>query len=101
MLIARWKQVLFGALFQYVHGIFTQLAHRMHQPQEEPLGDLGFRLMPVRTSACLHCHAQALQRGNMPVPLDGQLVRKGFSWRDTANAAEAACRSQLCWGGAA
>ena len=48
LLIARWKQVLFGALFQYVHGIFTQLAHRMHQPQEEPLGDLGFRLMPVR-----------------------------------------------------
>lgn len=46
LLIARWKQVLFGALFQYVHGIFTQLAHRMHQPQEEPLGDLGFRLMP-------------------------------------------------------
>lgn len=48
LLKARWKQVLFGALFQYVHGIFTQLAHRMHQPQEQPLGDIGFRFLPVR-----------------------------------------------------
>lgn len=48
MLLARWKQVLFGAIFQYVHAIFTQLAHRMHQPQAEPLGDIGFRYMPVR-----------------------------------------------------
>jgi hypothetical protein len=47
MLKARWKQVLFGAMFQYVHGIFTQLAHRMHQPQEQPLGDIGFRFLPV------------------------------------------------------
>ncbi|KAI3437763.1 hypothetical protein D9Q98_000210 [Chlorella vulgaris] len=46
MLLARWKQVLFGAIFQYVHAIFTQLAHRMHQPQAEPLGDIGFRYMP-------------------------------------------------------
>lgn len=52
MLKARWKQVLFGALFQYVHGIFTQLAHRMHQPQEEPLGDIGFRFLPVRAGSC-------------------------------------------------
>lgn len=47
LLKARWKQVLFGALFQYVHGIFTQLAHRMHEPQEQPLGDLGFKYLPV------------------------------------------------------
>ena len=47
MLRARWKQVLFGALFQYVHGMATQLAHRMHQPQEEPLGDIGFKYLPV------------------------------------------------------
>ncbi len=33
---------------QYVHGIFTQLAHRMHRPQEEPLHDVGFDLTPVR-----------------------------------------------------
>lgn len=32
---------------QYVHGIFTQLAHRMHQPQDEPLHDVGFDLTPV------------------------------------------------------
>ncbi|KAL4451693.1 hypothetical protein ABPG75_007355 [Micractinium tetrahymenae] len=46
LLKARWKQVLFGALFQYVHGIFTQLAHRMHQPQEQLLGDIGFKYLP-------------------------------------------------------
>ncbi|GAB4819233.1 hypothetical protein N2152v2_006279 [Parachlorella kessleri] len=46
LLRARWKQVLFGALFQYVHGITTQLAHRMHRPQEEPLHDLGFAYLP-------------------------------------------------------
>lgn len=46
LLKARWKQVLFGALFQYVHGIFTQLAHRMHQPQAQPLGDIGFKYLP-------------------------------------------------------
>ncbi|KAH7617669.1 putativeceramide inositolphosphotransferase [Nannochloris sp. 'desiccata'] len=46
LLRARWKQVLFGALFQYVHGMATQLAHRMHQPQEVPLGDIGFKYLP-------------------------------------------------------
>lgn len=58
MLIARWKQILFGALFQYFHGMSTQLAHRMHQPQEEPLGDLGFTYLPVCsiiTYYCLRC----------------------------------------------
>jgi hypothetical protein len=25
----------------------TQLAHRMHQPQEVPLGDIGFTYLPV------------------------------------------------------
>eukprot|EP00890_Picochlorum_soloecismus_P005907 jgi/Picsp_1/6317/NSC_03666-R1_inositol phosphorylceramide synthase 1 len=46
LLLARWKQVLLGAMFQYVHGMSTQLAHRMHRPQEEPLGDLGFTYLP-------------------------------------------------------
>lgn len=46
LLKARWKQVLFGALFQYFHAMSTQLAHRMHQPLEEPLSDIGFRFMP-------------------------------------------------------
>ena len=48
MLKQRWKIILFGLAMQYVHGIFTQLAHRMHTPQEEPLPDLGFELTPVR-----------------------------------------------------
>ncbi|GMH42801.1 hypothetical protein BSKO_10720 [Bryopsis sp. KO-2023] len=46
MLKSRWKPILFGAFFQYIHGIFTQLEHRLHQPQEVPLGDLGFDLLP-------------------------------------------------------
>ena len=61
LLRARWKQVLFGALFQYVHGMATQLAHRMHQPQAEPLGDIGFKYMPVRREGrsggwCVRAH---------------------------------------------
>ncbi|KAK9815443.1 hypothetical protein WJX72_003721 [[Myrmecia] bisecta] len=42
----RWKTILLGACFQYVHGIFTQLAHRLHRPQEQPLPDLGFAILP-------------------------------------------------------
>lgn len=42
----RWKLILFGACFQYVHGISTQLAHRMHQPMNQPLHDIGFSLLP-------------------------------------------------------
>ena len=29
------------------HGISTQLAHRMHQPANQPLHDIGFSLLPV------------------------------------------------------
>lgn len=47
MLKQRWLIILFGIVMQYVHGIFTQLAHRMHQPQAEPLHDVGFALTPV------------------------------------------------------
>jgi len=54
MLKARWKQILFGALFQYVHAMSTQLAHRMHEPQEEPLGDIGFSYLPVRLPPCFY-----------------------------------------------
>jgi sphingomyelin synthase-related protein 1 len=46
MLRQRWMILLFGIVMQYVHGIFTQLAHRMHQPQPQPLPDLGFRMTP-------------------------------------------------------
>lgn len=45
---ARLKYIICGAIFQYVHGIFTQLAHRLHAPQKQPLPDLGFSLFPVR-----------------------------------------------------
>jgi len=46
MLRARWKQILFGAAFQYVHAMSTQLAHRMHRPQPQLLHDVGFELLP-------------------------------------------------------
>ncbi|KAK9799002.1 hypothetical protein WJX73_001925 [Symbiochloris irregularis] len=42
----RYKTIIFGVAFQYVHGIFTQLAHRMHRPQEHILHDLGFEHLP-------------------------------------------------------
>ncbi len=48
LLRKRWKQVVFGALFQYCHGLATQLAHRMHRPMAQPLHDVGFALLPVR-----------------------------------------------------
>lgn len=60
---ARLKYIICGALFQYVHGMFTQLAHRLHAPQKQPLPDLGFSLLPVcgclflcgaHTQRCLH-----------------------------------------------
>lgn len=51
MLKQRWLIILFGIIMQYVHGIFTQLAHRMHHPQELPLHDVGFDLTPV--SVCV------------------------------------------------
>lgn len=48
LLRRRWKQVLFGAMFQYCHGLGTQLAHRMHHPAAVPLHDVGFALLPVQ-----------------------------------------------------
>lgn len=48
LLRERWKVILAGACFQYVHGMATQLAHRMHRPLAQPLHDLGFDLLPVR-----------------------------------------------------
>lgn len=43
----QWKVLVFGIIMQYVHGIFSQLAHRMHQPSFEPLHDIGFAVTPV------------------------------------------------------
>ncbi|KAF6254779.1 PAP2 superfamily C-terminal-domain-containing protein [Scenedesmus sp. NREL 46B-D3] len=44
LLRSRWHVILLGLVFQYVHGIFTQLAYRMHQPAAQPLHDVGFQL---------------------------------------------------------
>ena len=49
LLRERWRVILAGACFQYVHGMATQLAHRMHQPLARPLHDVGFELLPVRS----------------------------------------------------
>jgi hypothetical protein len=51
MLKQRWMLIVFGLVMQYVHGIFTQLAHRMHEPHDDPLPDLGFELTPVSARA--------------------------------------------------
>lgn len=47
ILRTQWWVILLCAIFQYVHGIFTQLAYRVHQPAPEPLPDLGFKVLPV------------------------------------------------------
>jgi hypothetical protein len=51
LLRSRWHIILIGLAFQYVHGIFTQLAYRMHQPAAQPLHDVGFQLIPVSSSS--------------------------------------------------
>jgi hypothetical protein len=54
LLRSRWHIILIGLAFQYVHGIFTQLAYRMHQPAAQPLHDVGFQLIPVSSSTSTH-----------------------------------------------
>lgn len=39
-------------MFQYVHAMATQLAHRMHRPMLQPLHDVGFDMLPVNFNAC-------------------------------------------------
>lgn len=46
LLLARWKTIFLGLLFQYVHGVFVQLAHFMHRPALTPLHDIGFEILP-------------------------------------------------------
>ena len=46
LLLARWKTIALGLVFQYVHGMFVQLAHFMHRPAPQPLHDIGFELLP-------------------------------------------------------
>lgn len=45
LLKQKWKLIIFGLIMQYVHGIFTQLAHRMHTPAPL-LRDVGFAMTP-------------------------------------------------------
>lgn len=66
LLKARWKQVLFGAIFQYCHGMATQLAHRMHRPQAEPLHDIGFAYLPVRRAGRRRACAGSTSSGLAP-----------------------------------
>jgi len=47
LLLKRWRVIAACLAFQYVHGIFTQLVYRLHEPQAAPLKDLGFMLLPV------------------------------------------------------
>jgi sphingomyelin synthase-related protein 1 len=56
VLRSEWWVILLCAIFQYVHGIFTQLAYRVHQPQAQPLPDLGFKILPVRESVVFFLH---------------------------------------------
>jgi hypothetical protein len=58
LLKKRWVYIVFGAVFQYCHGLGTQLAHRMHRPQPQPLHDVGFAILPVRM-----CRVHARSRG--------------------------------------
>lgn len=46
LLRARWKVIALCLVFQYVHGIFTQLVFRLHEPASVPLKDTGFSLTP-------------------------------------------------------
>lgn len=52
LLRSRWPTILGGLLLQYCHGVFTQLAYRMHRPATEPLHDLGFSILPVSIRCC-------------------------------------------------
>ena len=95
MLRARWKQILFGALFQYVHAMSTQLAHRMHQPQEQPLGDIGFKYLPVSNwqlgapaAAVLHPATPPARRRGAGVPPEAALT--------LCRRRPAPCRSWAC-----
>mmetsp|Transcript_15114 Transcript_15114/g.45628 ORF Transcript_15114/g.45628 Transcript_15114/m.45628 type:complete len:388 (+) Transcript_15114:311-1474(+) len=42
----KWWVILLGVFGQYVHGMFTAIAYRFHEPSEHPLKDLGFLILP-------------------------------------------------------
>ena len=46
LLKRHWWVILLCLLFQYVHGVFTQLAYILAAPLPAPLPDLGFEALP-------------------------------------------------------
>ena len=46
LLKRHWWVILLCLLFQYVHGVFTQLSYVLARPEPEPLPDLGFAVIP-------------------------------------------------------
>jgi hypothetical protein len=92
LLKERWKTIVLGALFQYVHAMATQLAHRMHRPMVQPLHDVGFDLLPVSARRCHSCTADyAALAGalayNVLVPLrqpgiNVPIGARSWSWRE-------------------
>lgn len=52
LLRSRWPTILGCLMLQYCHGVFTQLAYRMHRPATESLHDLGFSILPVSIRCC-------------------------------------------------
>lgn len=45
LLIERWKFILFGLVFQYLHGLAARAVHYLHRPGPV-LQDIGFMLLP-------------------------------------------------------
>jgi hypothetical protein len=45
LLLENWKIILFGLVFQYVHGVGARVAHYQHHPGPL-LHDVGFELLP-------------------------------------------------------
>jgi hypothetical protein len=46
ILFEKWPYILFGVIFQYIHGVGARLAYYLHRPGPL-LHDLGFELLPV------------------------------------------------------
>jgi len=48
LFVLNWPIIIFGAVYQYVHKIATNIAYYLHQPRET-LYDLGFAVLPALT----------------------------------------------------
>ncbi|KAJ7540285.1 hypothetical protein O6H91_10G007700 [Diphasiastrum complanatum] len=45
LLLEKWKFLLFGIVFQYIHGVFAKVVHYLHRPAPL-LPDIGFVILP-------------------------------------------------------